>query len=90
MANVNIRVDDALKKQAEAVFDALGLSLSAATNVFYKQVVRTGGIPFPLQTDPFYSERNQAHLRKAIAAHDKGKTRPIIKTLDELKAMEDE
>lgn len=39
MANVNIRVDDTLKKEAEKIFSELGLSLSTATNVFYKQVV---------------------------------------------------
>ena len=42
MANVNIRVEDTLKK-SEEIFAELGLSMSAATNVFYKQVVRYGG-----------------------------------------------
>ena len=51
MANVNIRVDEAVKHKAEAVFAELGLSMSAATNIFYRQVARTGGIPFLLQTD---------------------------------------
>ena len=51
MANVNIRVDDALKYEAEKIFAALGLSLSTATNVYYRQVVRYGGIPFDLRVD---------------------------------------
>jgi len=49
MANVNIRVDDAIKKQAEAIFSELGMSMSTATNIFYRQVARTGGIPFELK-----------------------------------------
>jgi len=49
MANVNIRVDDALKKDTENILSALGLSLSAATNLFYRQVVRYGGIPLDLR-----------------------------------------
>ena len=52
MANVNIRVDDTLKRDAECIFSALGLSMSAATNAFYKQVVRYGGIPFELRIIP--------------------------------------
>jgi len=52
MANVNIRVDDAVKKQAEFIFSELGLSLSSATSIFYRQVVRTGGIPFELKLEP--------------------------------------
>ena len=52
MANVNIRVDDAVKKQAESIFSELGLSMSSATSIFYRQVVRTGGIPFELKLEP--------------------------------------
>lgn len=62
MANLNIRVDDTLKKQAETIFTELGISLSAATTMFLKQVVRCNGIPFELRVDPFYSAENQRRL----------------------------
>ena len=65
MANLNIRVDDTLKKQAEAIFSELGINLSVATNIFLKQVVRYNGIPFELRIDPFYSAQNQARLLAA-------------------------
>lgn len=65
MANLNIRVDDTLKKQAEMIFSELGISLSAATTMFLKQVVRYNGIPFELRIDPFYSPENQERLLKA-------------------------
>ena len=65
MANLNIRVDDTLKKQAEMVFADLGISLSAATTMFLKQVVRHNGIPFELRADPFYSAENQSRLLTA-------------------------
>ena len=55
MANLNIRIDNNLKRDAEAIFSDLGISLSAATTMFLKQVVRTNGIPFELKADPFYS-----------------------------------
>ena len=51
MANVNIRVDDTLKRDTEGILSEIGLSMSAATNLFYKQVVRIGGIPFDLRVD---------------------------------------
>ncbi len=66
MANLNIRVDDNLKKQAETVFSELGITLSAATTMFLKQVVRYNGIPFELRADPFYSSENQMRLHTAI------------------------
>lgn len=65
MANLNIRVDDTLKKQAETVFTDLGISLSTATTMFLKQVVRCNGIPFELRADPFYSVENQSRLLAA-------------------------
>ena len=49
MANVNIRVDDTLKRDTESIFSELGLSMSAATTLFYRQVIRHGGIPFELR-----------------------------------------
>lgn len=88
MANLNIRIDDALKKQAETVFADLGLSLSAATTIFLKQVVRCNGIPFELRADPFYSVENQAILQKRVSDYERGKSGGIPKTLKELEEME--
>jgi len=53
MAQISMRMDDDLKKQAEALFDDLGLSMSAAFTVFVKQSLRQGGIPFEITTNPF-------------------------------------
>lgn len=65
MANINIRVDDELKKQSEMIFEELGMNTSTAINIFLKQVIRSNGIPFAVQADPFYSIENQAHLLAA-------------------------
>lgn len=48
MKNVNVtfRVDDELKKQADALFAELGMSLSTAFNIFLRQSVREQQIPF--------------------------------------------
>ena len=49
-----------VKQQAENVCSELGMSLSTATNLFYKKMISYGGIPFELKVDPFYSQENQA------------------------------
>ena len=46
--NLNIRIDTELKKNVEEIFSALGLTTSAAFNIFAKAVVRKKGIPFDL------------------------------------------
>jgi len=71
--NVNIRMDDAVKRRFDGVCNELGLSMSTAFNIFAKTVVRQNRIPFELSADPFWSEANQAHLRRAIAELEAGK-----------------
>ncbi|GHU18342.1 hypothetical protein FACS1894163_10230 [Spirochaetia bacterium] len=68
MANINIRVDDGLKKQTEDIFSELGLSMSAATTVFYKQVVRYGGIPFDPRVTVSEAQRQKQIFRETYAA----------------------
>jgi DNA-damage-inducible protein J len=73
MAQINLRVDDEVKKNAEQTLDDIGLSMSTAINIFLKTVAREKRIPFELSADPFYSESNMAHLRRGIAALNAGK-----------------
>ena len=51
MANVNVRIDNKTKSEAEMVFSQIGLTPTAAINLFYKQVIRTNSIPFELKAD---------------------------------------
>ncbi|MDR2733004.1 MAG: type II toxin-antitoxin system RelB/DinJ family antitoxin [Fibromonadaceae bacterium] len=48
MAVVTIRIDDAVKRQAEDIFKKLGLSFSAGVNAYLHQVIDKKGIPFVL------------------------------------------
>lgn len=42
---ISVRVQEETKKEAERLFDEMGLSMSTAVNLFLKQVVLTGKIP---------------------------------------------
>lgn len=44
-----IRIDSEIKKQANEVFDEIGISMSAAINTFLKAVVREGNMPFDIK-----------------------------------------
>jgi len=87
--NLNIRIDRKLKEQAEVFFNELGLNMSSAFNIFVRQSLRQGKIPFELSVaaDPFYGSTNMAVLRRSIQEADEGKF--VTKTLDELRAMEE-
>ena len=51
MANVNVRIDENVKRKAEDVFAKIGITPSAAINMFYVQVIRTKSIPFELKAE---------------------------------------
>lgn len=72
--NVNIRVDEELKKQTEGLFADMGMNMTTAVNIFLRQVLRTGGIPFEVttRTDDFYNPINQQRLRNSIDRLEKG------------------
>lgn len=82
MANVQVKIDDHLRSQAQAVAASMGLDLASAVRIFLTQMVRENGLPFKPGGDPFFSESNQAALAKSVAQLEAGQT--IGKTLDEL------
>lgn len=47
--NINVRVDSALKLEAEALFDDLGLNMSTAINMFLRSAINYNGIPFEIK-----------------------------------------
>jgi DNA-damage-inducible protein J len=75
MAQVNIRIEDDLKEQAETIFNELGMNMTTAFNIFVRQTVREGGIPFAITTkpDPFYNSANMRILRQSIREANEGK-----------------
>ena len=50
-SNINIRIDDKLKKEAEKLFNDLRINMSSAINVFLKQSVREQKIPFEIRKE---------------------------------------
>ena len=58
--SINIRMDTSLKKQFEAFCSDMGLSMTAAFNVFAKKAVREYRIPFEIGAEKPNSETMQA------------------------------
>ena len=77
MANVQIRLDDNLRKQAQLVAQGMGLDLSTAVRLFLTQMVRENGLPFRPVAAPLYAVKNQEVLEKAIAKRNAGKDEPV-------------
>jgi len=93
MTNITIRIDEEIKRDAEALFNKLGFSISGAINVFFRQAIREQAIPFQIKAitdkekyDDYFNEHNIKILTESIAELKAGKG--IKKTLSELEAME--
>lgn len=48
VSNVSFRIDSDLKAQADALFSQLGMNMTTAFNIFLRQSVREGCIPFDI------------------------------------------
>lgn len=70
---INVRVNEDLKKQFEKFCNDTGMNISTAINIFISTVVREQQIPFKITTDPFYSDENMTHLKRAAKNIDSGK-----------------
>lgn len=47
-----IRIEPEVKKEATAILDELGLSMSSAVNMFLRAMIREGGLPFEMKVAP--------------------------------------
>lgn len=48
---MTLRMEPELKTQAAALFKSLGMDLSTATGIFYRQALKCHGLPFEVKLD---------------------------------------
>ena len=51
-ANLYARIEPELKNEAESILCGLGVPVSNAINMFYRQIIIHRGLPFPVQFPP--------------------------------------
>jgi DNA-damage-inducible protein J len=77
--NISIRMDSDLKAQADILFGELGMNLTTAFNIFVRQSIREGGIPFEISIHHPSKETIAAMLEAERIAKD-----PSAKGYDDL------
>jgi DNA-damage-inducible protein J len=63
-ANLNIRIDPETKAGAEQLFSAFGITLTDAVNIFLRQSLMVGGLPFAMK-HPRFNAETKAAMREA-------------------------
>ncbi len=72
MTQVNIRIADDIKANAEKALKEMGLNMSTAITLFLIKVGREKRIPFEINADPLYSSENIAELERRNASIENG------------------
>jgi len=84
--NLTIRIEENLKRDAENLFSKIGMNMSTAINIFFRQAVRAQEIPFELKPyDDYYTETRMKRILHSVAQAEKGEI--VTKTFAELEAM---
>lgn len=52
-ANINIRIDPETKAGAEQLFASFGITITDAVNIFLRQSLMVGGLPFEMKQSRF-------------------------------------
>ena len=87
--NLTIRIDENIKQEADILFNKIGLNISSAINIFFRQAIREQCIPFEFKPyDDYYTGKNLEKILHSIKQAESGET--VTKTLAELEAMENE
>ena len=71
-----VRIDENLKKQASELFAQLGMDMSGAMNIFLRQCVLRGGLPFSVELPQYKPE-----VLEAMEEAKKGEAEDVLKKL---------
>ena len=83
-----VRIDADVKRQASKIFAQLGIDMSTAMNIFLRQCVMKGGLPFNVESPQFNKETLEAIEEARRISKDPNAKRYY--SMEELKAALDE
>ena len=91
-SNLYVRIEPELKERAEAILSALGVPVSTAITMYYKQIVLQRGIPFkaklpesPLDVSRMTNVQLDAALEKGYAEAMTGHTVPLEQAFEDIR-----
>lgn len=92
-ANLYARIEPEVKEQAENILATLGIPVSNAINMFYKQIILQRGLPFevkipsakPVDMTFITDEQLNAELEKGYADMNAGRTKPAGEVFESIR-----
>ncbi|NCB20889.1 MAG: type II toxin-antitoxin system RelB/DinJ family antitoxin [Clostridia bacterium] len=63
---IQIRIDAETKKEAKKILDSLGIDMSSAIKLFFRQIINARNLPFELRGENGLTLQNAELLRESI------------------------
>ena len=89
-ANVNVRIQQDVKQQAEAILEKIGLPRAVAIDMYYRQIIMNDGIPFPVKIpsvpvrDEMTDEQFDVMMQTGLKQAKEGDSYKIEEVFDEI------
>ena len=82
MCTISCKVDDDVKTNSEAIFESLGITMSAAINMFLRATIREEGLPINTKL----KTRDELILERLKEAENPDNLSPVFSSMEEAKA----
>lgn len=91
-ANLYARIEPEIKEQAENILSILGIPVSNAINMFYKQIILNKGLPFDVKIptpklidmSSMTNEQIDAELEKGLKDMNEGRVKPVKQVFSDI------
>ncbi|MCK9438870.1 MAG: type II toxin-antitoxin system RelB/DinJ family antitoxin [Patescibacteria group bacterium] len=70
---IQVRIDSKTKNEAKKILDSLGMDISSAIKIFFRQIINTKNFPCELRGEDGLTLQNYQELKKAIVSAEKSK-----------------
>lgn len=91
-ANLYARIEPNVKNEAEAILSQLGIPASNAINMFYKQIILHGGLPFevklpahPTDVGNMTQEEFNMEMQKGFDDFANGRVKPATEVFSDIR-----
>lgn len=92
-ANLYVRIEPDVKEQAESILSELGIPVSNAIQMYYKQIILHRGLPFdvklpkerPLILEELTQDELEAEIQKGIDDMNAGRVESADKVFSDLR-----
>lgn len=67
-SQLQVRIDAKTKKEVQKIFDGLGLDMSSAIKLFFRQTINSKNLPFEIRDENGLTLHNAELLKESVAS----------------------